>query len=406
MSDRKTLLPTLESVIWKCNTARCATALLYFVNEDTLRHLDLGFSDYFSVDIPEARAVLTSLADLDLRLSVCKLRMLEDSPFEHPVGDGLMWAVGRFLSSIKSVRTLSLSPSLLSQDVFEVLAQLDNVTSFSVIGREPNRPWPTVLPTEDEAELSRLPFQSLALMETLHVGIATCNAMLQRGRLQALTDIRVWTAYLPPVDAVMDFISAAGQISQLQALSLSVSAAIPLEEDRREYALIAAAFHPLYECSRLRSLELSLACPTILTPTDVELMIQAWPLLRVLRLSGAGCEAINFRSRLNFATLLQLAESLPDLRVLQIDINADLSGVDLERVNHCTQDEMDRRCRLETLDVGWAWWPPNGPSREDITDALLDIFPHGNMDLKWDTQLPKHATMRWRDVREAVIMYR
>ncbi|KAH7099041.1 hypothetical protein BKA62DRAFT_711192 [Auriculariales sp. MPI-PUGE-AT-0066] len=406
MANCKILLPTLESVIWRCNTARCATALLYFVNDDTLRQLDIGLSDYFSVDIPEARNVLAALTERNLRLVSCKLRMLEDTPLEHPVGDGLMHAVVKFLSSITTVRDLALSPSLLSQDVFEALAQLSNISSFTIVGRDQSRSWPaTITQVERPEEASRLPFHSLASVETLHVGIATCNAMLQRSQLQVLSNIKVWTTHLPQPQALVDFIGAVGLLPQLKSLSLSVSAAIPLEHDRREFALPAAALQPLFACTRMTALELFLACPTILHADDAMRMARAWPRLRLLRLAGAGCENIGFRSRLTFSTLLDFSETCPDLRVLQLDVNADLTGIDVEQLHHCSAQVMAKRCRLDHLDVGWSWWAPHGPSTEELTDALLDIFPHGYMELKWDMQLPKHILKRWRDVRESVNMY-
>ena len=404
-SNSTALLPTLKNLAWRCTTARCATALTYFINDRTLRHLDLGLSDYFAVDIPEARNLLLNLSRRNLRLTTCKLRMLEDSPFEHPVGEDLMQAVVKFLRSIPDVREIVLSPSLLSQDVLEQLAHLSNICSFTINGRDPTRPWATPQPLEVDVEHPRLSFESLDSVETVHVGIATCNAVLQRSKLHFLSTIRVWTAYLPPVQAIVDFLAAVGQLPQLESLSLQVSAAIPLENERRDFAVPPHALEPLYTCPRLTQLELVLACPTLLSRDAARRMALSWPKMRVLRLSGAGCEGIGFRSRLNLSTLLEFAEACPDLQVLHLDVNADMAELDRNRLHHVAPEAQARRARLEKLEVGWSWWAPSGPTSEDVADALLEIFPHGYMELKWDVQLPKHIIRRWREVRETVNMY-
>ncbi|EJD40814.1 hypothetical protein AURDEDRAFT_186788 [Auricularia subglabra TFB-10046 SS5] len=387
------LLPCLKRLVWKSNTARGTTAILPFVNPDSLRRLEIALSDYFSVDTSPARQLLEQLTSRSLGLHSCKLSMLEDSPLEQPVAEDLLHAVKTFLTTQTTLQEVALSPSLLSLAVVGQLAMIKSLSSFTISGRDPLEP----MLEEGVTSQCKLPFGSLRTMETHHVGIGTCSAVLQRSHLQMLSKIRVWTTYLPSVDALSSFIASAAQLNRLEALFLSVNAVIPLEEERYDYMLPASALHPLRSCHQLSTLELHLVCPTILEVDDVHSMATAWPQLQVLRMSGAGCDGLAYRSRLDFRALIPFTEFCPRLQSLQLDINADLCGLDLDSLravgyaNHTA---------LRTLDVGWSWWAPDGPSPEDVADVLTDIFPNEHFRLVWSIQLPTRIARRWATVYE------
>ncbi|KZW03264.1 hypothetical protein EXIGLDRAFT_244425 [Exidia glandulosa HHB12029] len=391
---RPVVLPRLARLVWRSRTARGALGIVHFIKPDSvLQRLDIGLSDY--LDTTSVQDVLNQLASCRLRVTTCKLYMLEDAPLPTDMPDELFEAVASFFQSIETLEEAHLSSALLSPSVLNVLGMSATLSSLTIIGRNTDQ---TFEPRDPQVE-AKLPFRSLKTLETFQVGLSVAHEVLHSSRLASLSRIRVWTTFLPSVDDMESFIASAALVPRLEELLISVNAVVPVNHARYDYELPPTALHPLWTCERLSILELHLIWPTRITEEDVLQMALSWPLLRVLRLSGLVGEDTAYRSRLPLRCLLSLADHCRYLESLQLDINADLTGIDMDALR--TADPA-LRPSIRVLDVGFSWWPPegSGPSAEDVGDFLSDLFPNDYFRLLWDNKLPTLVTRRWGAVRD------